>query len=132
MIATPLQPLDPEAFDQRKAKHLLQRVGFGGTPKQSQALADLGLEKAVDYIINYQDLPDPNPTSLDDYDKDIIRPATQSERAAIRVARQNGNEDMVEMFRNERQRRQRADRKQVSEMELWYLLDSIASVGYFF
>ncbi len=120
MTASPLQPLDPEAFDQRKAQHLLQRVGFGGTPKQSQALADLGLEKAVDYIINYQDLPDPNPTSLDDYDKDIIRPATQSERAAIRVARQNGNEDMVEMFRNERQRRQRADRKQIAEMERWW------------
>ena len=120
MTASALHPLDPESFDQRKAQHLLQRAGFGGTPRQSQAIADLGLEKAVEYITNYQDLSDPNPTSLDDYDKDIIRPASQSERAAARIARQNGDEDMVEMFRKERQRRQRADRKQIAEMERWW------------
>jgi len=121
MPASSLKPLNPEDFDHLKAQHLLQRAGFGGTPQQAQALADLGLEKAVKYIINYQSIADPNPTTLEAYDKDIIRPATQSERAAMRIARQNGDEDQVEMFRNERQRRQRADRKQISEMERWWL-----------
>lgn len=121
MTVSSTRPLDPNAFDERKAQHLLQRAGFGGTPAQSKALADLGLEKAVDYIVNFQNLPDQNPTTIDDYDKDIIRPATQSERTAIRKARQNGDEEMVEMFRNERQRRQRADRKQIAEMERWWL-----------
>ncbi|MDP7005539.1 MAG: DUF1800 domain-containing protein [Phycisphaerales bacterium] len=120
MIVSSLKQLDPNDFDQRKAQHLLQRAGFGGTPQQAESLATLGLEKAVDYIVNYQNLPDPNPPSLVDYDKDIIRPATRSERDAIRKARQSGDEEMVEKYRNERQRRQRADRKQIAEMERWW------------
>ena len=121
MTVSALQPLDPKSFDERKAMHLLQRAGFGGTPKQAQALEKLGLEKSVEYILNYETLHDPQPTQLDAYDQDIIRPPTSTERAAIRKARQGGDEDQVEMFRNERQRRQRADRKQISEMELWWL-----------
>jgi len=122
-----LKPLDPESFDQRKAQHLLQRAGFGGTPKQCEAIADLGLEKAVDYIVNYQELPDPRPVALDAYDKDIIRPLTSSERETVRKARFDGDEDMVEMFRMERQRRQRADRTQISEMERWWLQRMIST-----
>ncbi len=121
MTVSSLQPLDPKEFDQRKAQHLLQRAGFGGTPQQAEALANLGLEKAIAYIVNYQELPDPNPTAIDDYDKDIIRPPTSSERDALRKARQNGDEETVDMFRTKRQRRQRTDRKQIAEMEQWWL-----------
>ena len=120
MTVSSLRTLDPKAFDQRKAQHLLQRAGFGGTPQQAQALADLGLEKAVEYIVNYQNLPDPNPPSTDDYDNNIMRSPTRSERAAINSARKSGDEAMVEKFRVERQRRQRADRKQIAEMERWW------------
>jgi len=120
MTVSSLQPLDPRAFDERKAQHLLQRAGFGGTPKQVQAIANLGLEKAVDYIVNYEKLKDPNPVTRDAYNKDIIRPPTRAEREAIRKARTSGNEAMVEKFRNERQIKQRADRKQISEMERWW------------
>ena len=121
MTAQPLQKLDPKAFDERKAQHLLNRAGFGGTATQAAALANAGFEKAVSYILNYQDLPDHEPALLDAYDKDIIRPASRSEREAARDARQSGDEDKVEMFRKERQRRQQADRKQVAEMERWWL-----------
>ena len=127
MTVSSLKQLDPKDFDQRKAQHLLQRAGFGGTPQQAQALADLGVEKAVDYIINYQSLPDPNPPAVEDYNKDIIRPPTKSERDAIRKARQSGNEDMVDTFRKERQRRQRVDRKQIAEMEQWWLLRLVST-----
>ncbi|MBC8200618.1 MAG: DUF1800 domain-containing protein [Planctomycetes bacterium] len=127
MLASSLQQLDPKEFDERKAQHLLQRAGFGGTPKQIQALASLGLEKSVDYIVNYHSLPDPNPTELGDYDKDIIRPATRTEQETIRKARQSGNEEMVDKFRDERQRRQRADRKQIAEIEQWWLRRLIAT-----
>jgi uncharacterized protein (DUF1800 family) len=121
MTVSSLQPLDPKDFDERKALHLLQRAGFGGTRQQAQALAGMGLDKAVDYIVNYKNLPDPHPPALDDYDKEIIRPATRTERETIRKARQSGDEEMVDMFRTERQRRQRADRKQIAEMERWWL-----------
>ncbi len=127
MTLSSLQPLDSDSFDERKAMHLLQRAGFGGTPQQAQALADIGLEKSVEYIVSYQNLPDPKPISPDDYDKDIMRPATQSERQEIRKARQSGDEAMLEELRTERQRRQRADRKQVSEMERWWLQRMIST-----
>ena len=121
MIVSSAKPLDPNAFDEQKAMHLLQRAGFGGTPQQAKAVADMGITNAVDFIVNYQSLPDPNPISPDDYDKDIMRPATRSERMAMRKARQSKDEDAVDMYRQERQRRQRADRKQIAEMERWWL-----------
>jgi len=121
MIVSSLKQLNPEDFDQQKALHLLQRAGFGGTPQQAKTLADLGLKKAVEYIINYEALTDPSPPSLDDYDKDIIRPPTSAERNLIRKSRKVGDEDTVDMFRKERQKRQRADRKQIAEMEQWWL-----------
>ena len=127
MPASSLKQLDPKEFDERKAQHLLQRAGFGGTPQQIQALAKLGLEKSVEYLVNYRSLPDSSPTTLDDYDKNIIRPPTRTEQAAIRKARKIGNEEIVDKFRTERQRRQRADRKQITEMEQWWLRRLIAT-----
>ena len=127
MPASSLQQLDPKDFDERKAQHLLQRAGFGGTPQQIQALAKLGLEKSVAYIVNYKALPDPSPPASGDYDKDIIRPPTRTEQETIRKARQSGNEEMVDKFRTERQRRQRADRKQIAQMEQWWLRRLIAT-----
>ena len=121
MTVSSLQPLDPKQFDQRCALHLLQRAGFGGTPQQAQALADLGIEEAVDYIVDYKKLADPDPPKVDDYDKDIIKPATATERSAIRAARNSGDEKMVDQYRMERQRRQRVDRKQIAEMEQWWI-----------
>jgi hypothetical protein len=66
MTVSSLQPLDAKQFDERCAQHLLQRAGFGGTPEQAQALAKLGLEKSVQYIVNYKNLPDPDAPALDD------------------------------------------------------------------
>jgi hypothetical protein len=113
--------LNPKEFDQRKAMHLLQRAGFGGTPQQAEALANMGLEEAVSFIVNYDNIRDLKTPSLDDYDKDIMRPATPAERDVLRKARENGNEEIVDRYRKERQQRQRDDRKQISDMERWWL-----------
>ena len=61
MFLTVSDQLNPKDFDERKAQHLLQRAGFGGTTKQCSVLANIGLEKAVDYIVEYQNLPDSSP-----------------------------------------------------------------------
>lgn len=121
MALSSIRPLDPKEFDERKAQHLLQRAGFGGTTQQAAALANLGLEKAVEYIVEYDNIPDPQPISLDDYDKDIIRPLTEAERKAAQQARKAKDEVTIDKLRKERQRKQREDRKQVGEMELWWL-----------
>ena len=121
MTGNSLRKLDPKTFDEHKAQHLLNRAGFGGTPSQITALADMGVEAAVQYIVSFQDIPDAAQRIYGDFDKDIMRPATRTERQTFQQARKSGNEKMLEMLRTERQRRQRADRKQIAEMEEWWL-----------
>ena len=118
MATSSLRPLRAEAFDYWQAQHLLNRAGFGGTPTQVRNLAKLGLDGAVDYIVNYQDIDAP-PVEADSFDADIMRPRTREEREMARRARQDGDEAAVEQFRRERQRRQRADRRQIGEIQRW-------------
>ncbi len=52
-----LQPLPPEAWDYAKARHLLVRAGYGGTPQQVAQLYALGLHQAVDFLVDIHRLP---------------------------------------------------------------------------
>src|SRR5262245_53567748 len=115
-----LKPLDPGQFDEWKAQHLLNRAGFGGTPTQVQALAGMGLDAAVGLIVNYKTVPDAE-TDLEKFDKDIMRPASSEERMDIQQARRSGDEKALEMFRMDRERRQAADRRQMQEVQRWWL-----------
>lgn len=49
-----LKPLKPAAFDDAKARHLLVRAGFGGTPQEIAKLQAMGLYAAVDYLVDYE------------------------------------------------------------------------------
>ena len=55
-----LEPLAPQEWDRAKARHLLVRAGFGGTPQQVEELFKMGLHKAVDHLVDYAFLPAPN------------------------------------------------------------------------
>lgn len=50
-----LKPLPESAWDYAKARHLLVRAGFGGTPDEVARLHAMGLHQAVDYLVNYKD-----------------------------------------------------------------------------
>ncbi len=52
-----LKPLAPEAWDYAKARHLLVRAGFGGTPQQAAQLQAMGLHQAVDLLVDIHRLP---------------------------------------------------------------------------
>ena len=54
-----LKPLSAAQWNFTTAAHLLNRAGFGGTPEEIQKLADLGLEKAVSSLLDYEKIPDP-------------------------------------------------------------------------
>ena len=118
--ATPLAPLEPDAFGEREARHLLWRAGFGGTRSQIRTLAGWGLERSVDYLVNFEQVPADEPApGL--FDKDIMRPPTMEEEQLIRRARSTRDEDLLAKLRTERQRRQREDRKQIRAMQEWWL-----------
>ncbi len=115
-----LRAIRPERFGFAEARHLLWRAGFGGTPRQIQALADMGPEGAVDALLEYDDIPVDAPVA-DAFDRDIMRPYSEAERTRINQARRRNDEDTVQRFRAMRQTRQREDRRQVREVQLWWL-----------
>src|SRR6266852_3601401 len=56
---TPFVPSRRDPWDARKARHLLNRAGFGPTLEEVDAYVRLGFEDAVDRIIHYDKIPDP-------------------------------------------------------------------------
>lgn len=121
-----LRPLNPDAFGYDQARHLLWRAGFGGTPYQIQTLASWGPERAVDHLLDYDDIPyESDETS--EFDAGIIRPYNQEERAMLSNARRAQDEDALARLRLQRQQRQREDRRQIREVQRWWLRRLIES-----
>jgi hypothetical protein len=54
-----LAPLPRAEWSYDRAAHLLAHAGFGGTPDDIQRLADLGLERAVETLVEYERIPNP-------------------------------------------------------------------------
>jgi len=127
MIGNSLRQLDPKEFDNHKARHLLNRAGFGGNAGQVAEIANMGLEAAVDYIVEYENSSSYGSIGEDAFNKDIMRPPTSSERESFRKVRESGNESALEMLRIKRQQRQREDRIQIAEMEEWWFKRLIES-----
>jgi hypothetical protein len=57
-----LKPLAPAQWDYAKARHLLVRAGFGGTPREVAKLHAMGLYKAVDTLVEFYRQPQPAQT----------------------------------------------------------------------
>ncbi|MBL4809327.1 MAG: DUF1800 domain-containing protein [Phycisphaerales bacterium] len=109
-----------EGFGYKEARHLLLRAGFGGTYEQIHTLARWGPERAVDHLVGYGEIP--NETDLGSaFLDDIIRPLSRTERQELTRARQMGDEDTVDRYRKERQKRQRQDRGQMRDIQRAWL-----------
>lgn len=54
-----VSPLPPSEWSYDRAAHLLAHAGFGGTPDEIGALADAGLERAVEMLVHYESIPNP-------------------------------------------------------------------------
>ncbi len=105
-----LKKLAAIQWNPQLAAHLLNRAGFGGTPREIQFLANLGLEGAVSYLIDYERIPEdlqnpvwakPDPTRAERFQK--LRTASEEERKAMR------------------QEEQRTQREQLIELRQWWL-----------
>ena len=123
-LASALTPIRAESFGYAEARHLLWRAGFGGTPDQIQTLVSWGPERAVDHLLDAGKAERTEPRR---FDSGIMGPPDPETQARYRRARQTGNEEEVARLRLERQRREAADRKQVREMQQWWLTRMIES-----
>ena len=119
-VSSSLSPLAARKFGFDEARHLLWRAGFGGTPRQVQALQSWGLEKSVDYLINFEKVSD-DPTGPDLFDKNIMHPPTAEERAEQRRAQAARDEDKLAEVRLRRQQAERDDREQMKRLQHWWM-----------
>ena len=108
-------------FGYEQARHLLWRAGFGGNPEQIQTLASWGAERSVDYLLGYDAVPDPDAPTPESFDRGIMRPPTDEEQQEYRRAQQIRDENTLARFRLRRQEAQRADRRQMRDIQRWWL-----------
>lgn len=105
-----LTPISPDSWDQAKARHLLNRAGFGVPHALAAHLAELGPEGAVDFLLNYESIPFFFP------EPDFLEPAlTYKERNEQRKGL--GEEERREL----QQKWQRAEREAVQRLKGWWL-----------
>ena len=79
-------------WDLSKAKHLLERAGFGGTPEQVNFLFKLGLSKAVEHLVYYENISVDNMPEFDEsniHDPGLIN-FPPSRPATTKLAKENG------------------------------------------
>lgn len=101
-----LKPLADNAWDRAKARHLLCRAGFGGTPEEVDRLHAMGLHQAVDSLVNYKKRPIP----------DVAFNAVPPERPEPYENRLKP-EDRNKL----QQRRQNREYQQLHQMRMWWL-----------
>ncbi len=120
MATTSMKKIKDRDFNYWKAQHLLNRAGFGGTPSNILALRNMGPEDAVDYLIDYRDV-ETEAVPMGDFNSNIMKPRTGNERQRFQQARRQGNETVLEEFRQQRQQQQRLDRRQMANIQTWWL-----------
>ena len=88
-----LEPLADAEFGYEQAAHLVERAGFGGTPAQIEELVALGLEGAVAWLVDYEQVDDSDLLPFDEsgiWDPGMD-PFPPSRAAAVRIGRRNGH-----------------------------------------
>lgn len=119
-ITDSLKPIRDIDFGYDQARHLLVRAGFGGTPKQIQTLVGWGPEKSVEYLLAPEKV-EFEPVRADLFRADIKRPYTDEERMMARSAQRDRDEDALARFRLRQQEAEREDRRQIREVQRWWL-----------
>jgi uncharacterized protein (DUF1800 family) len=120
MSAAFLKPLPKNRFGYWQAYHLLNRAGFGALPHEVKRVAELGLDDAVAHLVRFQDA-ESQPVASDKFQSDLMPPFTEEEQRAYARARRSGDQKTVEALNAKRQQKQRADRRQVREMQKWWI-----------
>ncbi len=105
-----LKALPGKKWNYDAAAHLLNRAGFGGAPAEIEHLAKLGPEQAVDYLVDFEKIPDETPNP------DWAKPdPTRAER--YRKAQNSDPEVRRQMIQEE----QKNQRLRIVELKHWWL-----------
>ncbi|MEO0474866.1 MAG: DUF1800 domain-containing protein [Planctomycetota bacterium] len=115
-----LSPIPDRDFGPAQARHLLSRAGYGVTPQELIEWHTLGLNKAVNRLVDYQDLPlgDLEPADLD---PDVIRKATPEERREFLTARREQDQKTMDKYRRMRVAANAEDRRMHAALQRWWV-----------
>ncbi|MBI3852238.1 MAG: DUF1800 domain-containing protein [Verrucomicrobia bacterium] len=105
-----LKPLPVKKWNFTTAAHLLNRAGFGGPPAEIDKLVDLGLDKAVTQLVDYENIPDPTPNP------DWAKP-DPNRAQKFKELRESTPEQRKKLQQAERQMQQ----QQITELRGWWL-----------
>ena len=106
-----LKPLSSGQWNFSTAAHLSNRAGFGGTPEEIQKLADLGPDKAIASLLDYENIPDPTPNP------DWAKPNPQ-EIAKYREINRTGTPEEKKLAQREQQQ---LFQQRMLELRGWWL-----------
>ena len=106
-----LKPLDKSRWSLGTAAHLLNRAGFGGTPAEIGKLADLGPDKAISSLIDYEYIPDSTPNP------DWAKPDPED----VQKRREAAKDATPEERRQIQQEEQRLQNQRMLELREWWL-----------
>ncbi len=106
-----LKPLSSGQWNFSTAAHLLNRAGFGGSPAEIQKLADLGLDRAIASLLDFENIPDPTPNP------DWAKPNPE-EIAKYRNAVRTGT---PEEKKNAQREQQQLFQRRMMELRGWWL-----------
>ena len=87
-----LSPISAADWNYDKAAHLLERVGFGGTPVEVERFAGMTPERAVDELVNYTTIDNSRTPGFEAspiWDPGMD-PFPKSRAEAVRIARETG------------------------------------------
>jgi uncharacterized protein (DUF1800 family) len=107
-----LKPLSSNQWSYATAAHLLNRAGFGGSPAEIQKLADLGPDKAVASLLDYEYIHDPT------QDPDWARPNPEEVRQYREIIK---NAATPEEKRKLQQQEQQTVQLRMQELRGWWL-----------
>lgn len=119
-VSASTAPLAAKFFGFDEARHLLWRAGFGGTPEQINLLASWGLEKSVEYLVNFDQVK-AEAVAPGTFRDDIMREPTAEERMAYRDAQRARDENKLAELRVRRQQAEQDDREQARQVQRWWL-----------
>lgn len=119
-MQTTLSPLPTRDFGPVQARHLLLRAGFGGPPRESRRLAELGPDRAVAQLLEYQSIDD-SALPPADIDPDVMRPPTPDERAQLIEARRTGDQQTQDALRRRVLQARADDRRMIGTLRDWWL-----------
>jgi uncharacterized protein (DUF1800 family) len=119
-INTSLSPISSRDFDRAAARHLMLRVGWGGTPGEIAKFAEQGLDAAVDRLVDYQTvdvshLPEP------EVDADVMRPTTREDRQELLAQADGDREAAKAIGKRLKLKARRADIEMAKGLGKWWL-----------